>query len=121
MEHKTATTGPDTRPLAPASLAMRELVSGDGTLTLTLDGELDMLTSPRLAERLAEARGAGTDAVVDLRGVRFMDSTGLRIVLDAHFEAAHSGCALALIQGPPHVRRVFEVTRTLERLTFIDV
>jgi len=78
-------------------------------------GELDLATTPRLAEAIDELRDSGFDHVVlDLRGVTFVDSTGLRLILSL----AASPLTLELIPGPPAVQRIFETTRTLERLPF---
>lgn len=51
-----------------------------GTCRLTLRGELDLGTAERLERALA---GAGDDVVLDLRGLTFMDSTGVRVLLEA--------------------------------------
>jgi anti-anti-sigma factor len=51
-----------------------------GTCRLTLRGELDLGTAERLERALAEA---GDDVLLDLRGLTFMDSTGVRVLLEA--------------------------------------
>ena len=39
-----------------------------------------------------------------------MDSTGLRLVVVAEQRARQSGHRLVIVQGPPRVQRLFEVT-----------
>jgi anti-anti-sigma factor len=51
-----------------------------GASRITLRGELDLATAPRLEHALADA---GEDVVIDLRGLTFMDSTGVRVLLEA--------------------------------------
>ena len=51
---------------------------------LVLRGELDLATAPQLEQAVAERLDAGTDVVVDLRELVFMDSTGLRVLVAAH-------------------------------------
>lgn len=51
-----------------------------GACRLTLRGELDLATAPRLEHALEEAGG---DVLLDLRGLTFMDSTGVRVLLEA--------------------------------------
>jgi anti-sigma B factor antagonist len=51
-----------------------------GACRLTLRGELDLATTPRLEDALAEADG---NVLLDLRGLTFMDSTGVRVLLEA--------------------------------------
>jgi anti-anti-sigma factor len=64
-----------------------------GATRLTLRGELDLGTAAQLERALAEA---GEDVVLDLRGLTFMDSTGVRLLL----EAAESGAAGLRILPP---------------------
>jgi anti-anti-sigma factor len=65
----------------------------DGASRLTLRGELDLGSAGRLEQALAEADG---DIVLDLRGLTFMDSTGVRVLLET---AERSGPALRIV--PP--------------------
>ena len=55
---------------------------------LVLRGELDLATAPQLEQAVAERLDAGTDVVVDLRELAFMDSTGLRVLVTAHARKA---------------------------------
>jgi anti-anti-sigma factor len=48
----------------------------------------------------------------------FIDSTGLRLVLEWDSVARRDGLRLRLRPGPPAVQRVFEVTGVIERLPF---
>ena len=52
-----------------------------GGLRLTLRGELDLGSAPRVEQALAEAGDA--EVLLDLRGLTFMDSTGVRVLLEA--------------------------------------
>jgi anti-sigma B factor antagonist len=84
-------------------------------------GELDLATVDLVEEQLRELRAAGFTAVtLDLREVRFLDSTGLRMILLWDADARADGFAFRLIAGPPAVRRLFDLTRTTERLDFVD-
>jgi anti-anti-sigma factor len=56
--------------------------------------------------------------VVDLAGLRFIDSTGLRTLIQAHVRAEREGQELVLVPGPDSVQRVFELTRTVDVLRF---
>lgn len=83
-------------------------------------GELDLLTVPVLEETLSDLATAGFDRLVlDLRGLRFLDSTGLRLILT--WAAARSdGLSFALIRGPAPVQRLFELTGTTGVFNFVD-
>jgi anti-anti-sigma factor len=82
-------------------------------------GELGLATAPRLRDQLDQLVSAGfTSIVVDLRALEFADSAGLAVLISAHAAAQHDGWELSLIQGPRAIRRLFEITGTLDRLPF---
>ena len=86
---------------------------------LSLTGELDLDTVPELEAAVAAARAEGADeVVVDLSGLGFMDSSGLRCLVQADDRATAEGWRLILVRGPDPVHRVFEITRMDQRLTF---
>ena len=87
---------------------------------LRLEGELDIATTPILEAAIAAQRGNGSRALVlDLTELRFIDSSGLRCILDTDAESRLDGFSIALIQGPPPVHRIFELTNTETHLSFI--
>jgi anti-anti-sigma factor len=84
-------------------------------------GTLDLATVPVLEEQLAELLSAGfRELIVDLRGLVFMDSTGLRLLLRWDAAARNDGFALGFVPGAPEVQRVFELTSTTDRIAFVD-
>ena len=88
---------------------------------LTLEGELDLAGVPDLEAALATARADGADEIlVDLGALEFMDSSGLRCLVQADQRAAAEGWRLLLARGPAPVHRVFEITRMDQRLSFVD-
>jgi anti-anti-sigma factor len=84
-------------------------------------GELDLDTAPRLRAELDGLRAEGfRRLIIDLSELRFMDSAGLRCILSCDAEARQDGFSLALVPGSPTVQRVFELTQTVSRLSFIE-
>ncbi len=84
-------------------------------------GELDIATVEKLRAEVERLREAGfTDLVLDLRGVRFLDSTGLRLVLELDAAARQASQELTIIRGSAVVQRIFEVTQVSDRLKFVD-
>jgi anti-sigma B factor antagonist len=98
-----------------------ELVPDDGRLLVRLAGELDISTAPILERRLREALdGGGRRLVVDLRGLDFLDSTGLTLLVRWGRGAEQDGYDLALVRGGPRVHRLFELTGLDEVFAFAD-
>jgi anti-sigma B factor antagonist len=89
---------------------------------ITLEGELDLLATAELEPELDRLAGEpGVDTVaLDLRGLEFLDSSGLRLVVVAERRLREAGRRLLLVRGPQPVQRVFEITRMTERLEFVD-
>lgn len=88
--------------------------------TISLAGELDLATVPA-AERELE-RVEATDAlsiVVDLGGLAFISSTGVRILLSAHARSRADAHRLVLLRGSASVQRVFEICGVHRQLPFI--
>jgi anti-sigma B factor antagonist len=84
-------------------------------------GEIDLATVGSIRRKIDECVAAGCERLVlDLRGVTFMDSTGLHLALDAHAAARKEGWELLVVEGPDSVQRVFEVTGLRDRLPFVD-
>jgi anti-sigma B factor antagonist len=88
-----------------------------GVLTLRPAGELDIASAPRLERALSDRR-PGDRVVLDLADLEFLDSTGLRVIVHAVEAARTHGWELTLRQGPPPVRRVFEISGVLGALPF---
>ena len=87
----------------------------------TLIGELDISTAGRLEETLGRVEADGPALVVlDLSGLDFMDSTGLRLLIEADMRAREAGRRLVVVQGNEMVQRVLHLTRLDERLEIVE-
>ena len=68
-----------------------------GTAVLSVTGELDMNTVEVLSERVEQQLDAGALAlVIDLSGLAFMDSSGLRLLIALHDRAREEVWTLRL-------------------------
>ncbi len=112
------TTVPEHSELEPFRV---EVEPSRDDVRVTPVGELDLATAPDLRRELDRLHEAGFDRLVlDLRRLRFMDSTGLRLVLEVDQDARDGGWEFSLVRGPETVQRLFEITNLTERLNFID-
>jgi anti-anti-sigma factor len=102
----------------PGALAIACAVQNGGA-ALSLEGELDMATAAALEERLSDLEDHGSrHLVLDLTGLSFIDSTGLRVLLQATARAHDRGHELILRPARGTVQRVFEITGVQAELRF---
>jgi anti-anti-sigma factor len=88
---------------------------------LSLHGELDLASAELFHSEFENAEIGGARMVVlDLEGLQFVDSTGLRMILSAHERARERGQDFAITPGAPQVRRLLTITRVGEHLRVID-
>jgi anti-sigma B factor antagonist len=84
----------------------------DRTSVIAVSGEIHVSTAPEFSIRLNEAIDKGKTAVVlDLRGVEFIDSTGLSVLLNGLRRVTRAHGRMALVCANPTVLRLFEITR----------
>lgn len=100
-------------------IRIMERTTNTGAVVLTVQGEIDIATVDRLRARLDDA--CEGDVTVDLRRVNFLDCLGLRLLLEQHERSARRGLRVDFVQGPLPVRRLFELTGTLDRLSFVEL
>ena len=92
--------------------------AGDEELVVAVRGEVDLLTAPRLDEKLEEgvARRPVT-LVVDLSGVTFIDSSACNALVRGKRRADTGGVGLELRGLTPSCRRVLEIAGLLDLIT----
>ncbi|MGZ4109561.1 MAG: STAS domain-containing protein [Actinomycetota bacterium] len=93
--------------------------AGADVAIVTVSGDLDLSTAPELDRSLTGVQANGRPVVLDLRRVSFMYSSGLRVILAADARARSAGTRLVLVEGPPGVQRVFQLTLLDRRLEFV--
>jgi anti-anti-sigma factor len=93
----------------PFSVAVRD---AGGRLVVVARGELDLATAPELESVVMPPLNEGGSVVLDLRGLGFMDSTGVRVIVAAHLAAEESGGDFAIVRTPADgpVGRVLEIS-----------
>ena len=94
----------------------------DGSVRLTLHGELDLATAPELEQLVNERIDAGDEVVVDLRPLEFMDSSGIRVLVAAHARAGRVGTTLVIVRPPTGsaVAKIVEVSGLDGELNLVD-
>jgi anti-sigma B factor antagonist len=89
----------------------------DDGVVVTPEGELDLRTAPSLSAAIEEARAHNEGVfVLDLGSLTFMDSIGLRLVLELTKTFEREGRPMTVWPGDRPVQRVFDVTGVTDRI-----
>jgi anti-anti-sigma factor len=106
--------------MASEHFTARTVRDGDRAL-VRLDGELDMsgtfVLEPALDELVADPP---REVVFDLRGLDFVDSTGLAALIGAHERLGSAGAATRFVRGSDDVQRIFAIAGFDGVLDFVD-
>ncbi|HEY3693326.1 MAG TPA: STAS domain-containing protein [Pseudonocardiaceae bacterium] len=87
---------------------------------ITVTGEVDALTAQQLLDCLITHLTAARVVVVNLDGVRYLASSGLRALFEANEFATHQGHHLRLVSKSRTANLVLETTGLREHFTFAD-
>jgi len=88
--------------------------TGD-TTRIRLDGELDIHTAPGVSAAVDDATSGGaTTVVVDAAALRFCDSSGIQVLVQARERLVAAGGALRLEGVHGSVEKVLSVTGLLD-------
>jgi anti-sigma B factor antagonist len=100
------------------TLATRQV--GDRTV-VTVGGEIDVYTAPKLRDKITELVNAGHHAlVVDMEKVEFLDSTGLGVLVGGLKKVrAHDG-SMELVCSQDRLLKIFRITGLAKVFTIHD-
>lgn len=85
----------------------------------TIAGEIDAHSAPSLEAALS-VLPEGPQVVVDFAGVTFMDSSGLRVLVDAAATATGTGKTFAIAKPQAAIKRVVEISGLSGHLHFLN-
>ncbi|GAA0423812.1 anti-sigma F factor antagonist [Acrocarpospora corrugata] len=76
---------------------------------ITVTGDLDATTTAQLQDEVRAARTLSGDLIFDMAGMSFMDSAGIRVLLDAYHHARAHGGTVSVCAPRPSPRKVMEL------------
>jgi anti-anti-sigma factor len=88
--------------------------AGDACIVVP-EGEIDLGTVDAVAAALEQARSEADVVYLDLRAVTFMDSAGVRLIIETE-----RACDLRVVRGPAAVQRLFDLVGLEERVRMVD-
>lgn len=80
-----------------------------GASVVVLGGELDLATSPQLLTAAAGLEASAQPVILDMAAVTFVDSSGVRALLDVERMAGDKGRRLALYRPSVAVTRLLDL------------
>jgi anti-sigma B factor antagonist len=117
---RSALVSPEPLDHRPISTTVTAHVVGRRTV-VRVSGEIDMATVPLLADAIEAALAAGAlELWIDLTLARFMDSSGVHVLLTADERARKLNRRLAVICPRGPVRRLFEVAGVSSQLPILE-
>jgi anti-anti-sigma factor len=120
-----AGTPSDAEPSSPTTASLDQLTvlvdPGAAPPTISLAGELDPHTAPLLQREIDRVLDeGGSDLVLDLSQLGFVDSSGLRVLIAAQHQLGEHGGTLVLRAPSETVRRLLEITGLVDHVTITD-
>ena len=101
-----------------------EIVSQPGfdRARIRLNGELDFGSAPAFAARLAELEAGDPELLeIDLRGLSFMDSSGLAELFGANRRARERGGRVVIVKDQGRIERVLSIARVEDVIDVVDL
>jgi anti-anti-sigma factor len=89
-------------------------------VAIRLHGELDIATAPEVDAAFADVAARRVPVTVDLRGIGFMDSRGVRMLVSFHEAAAAAGFPLTVMCGD-RVHGLLTLTGLDRRLNIVQL
>jgi anti-anti-sigma factor len=102
----------------PTELRLNSHRTGDVSV-VSVVGELDLSNAEQVAAELKAVRDGARVVMLDLRELRFIDTSGLRLVFEERERAGAGGYRFVVARGPGVVQRLFEVAGLSDGL-FVD-
>jgi anti-sigma B factor antagonist len=97
-----------------------EVVPDGDSVAIRLFGELDIATAPEVDAAFADVAERRVPITLDLRGLRFMDSRGIRMLVSCHDQALAGGFPLTVACGDG-VSELLKMTGLDRRLVVVEL
>jgi anti-anti-sigma factor len=110
-----ARADPEPGSRAGARLAIQQHFAGERQ-TILIAGELDMASAPELEALVSRLAARPGEIVLDVKGITFMDSTGVRLILRVVELCRENGCRFEMRSLTPQVRRLLDVAGVVDYL-----
>ena len=102
--------------------SIRSTLAGDGTVHLTVSGEIDFSNADELAQTIRDVVSDSSPPAVhvDLHDATFIDSTGLGALIEGYRAADEAGTTFIVVNPRESFRRVLTVTGLSDFFGLVD-
>jgi anti-sigma B factor antagonist len=90
------------------------------SMVITVHGDLDIVTSPRLDECLTHAQSSHQRVILDLADVDFLDTSGLAVIVGHWKKLEAAGGMLALAGARYRYTKTLWITGLADKLTLYE-
>jgi stage II sporulation protein AA (anti-sigma F factor antagonist) len=90
------------------------------SVVITVHGDLDIITSPRLDESLIKVQGTHQRVIVDLSDVDFLDTSALAVIVGHWKRLESTGGMLALAGARYRYTKTLWITGLADKLTLYE-
>lgn len=97
-----------------------EVREEEGTLIVSLNGDVDLEHAPKARRLLLDCVGKGKTVLVDLSGVGYIDSSGIASLVEAYQTARKNCSRFALVSVSAGAMRVLGLARLNKVFTIYD-
>jgi anti-sigma B factor antagonist len=95
--------------------------SDDDAYVVELGGEIDVYTSPKVKDAITELIDQGHyNLVIDLEKVRYIDSTGLGVLIGGLKRVREHGGTVNLVCTNPQIKKIFDITGLVKIFGIFD-
>lgn len=92
-------------------LKVNDYTTDDGLTVITVEGEIDVYTAPKLREKLIDLVNKGKfHLLVDMEKVEFLDSTGLGVLVGGLKRVRANDGSLELVCTQERILKIFRIT-----------
>ena len=88
-------------------------------VVVTPEGDVDLETVEPIQAELEAAYARARAVVLDLRAVTFIDSSGVRLLVEAELLSRRDGFAFLVVRGPEPVERLLDLAGLTDRVPLI--
>jgi anti-sigma B factor antagonist len=92
----------------------------DEVTIVTMEGDVDSNSAPMAQEQILELATPGSRILLDLSGVKYMSSAGLRVLLSVHRQATRQEGTIVLVGLAEEIKDTMEITGFLNFFTVRD-